>query len=140
MEIYRGSCHCGAIGFEYSTELPPSEWDVRACQCSFCKANASACTSDPSGQVAFKLTEKSELQRYRFGLRTTDFLVCRNCGVYIGAVLHGAAGDFATINTRAIASVQGSIPVPRPVELGGESTDARLARRQAKWTPVTRRD
>lgn len=139
MAIYHGSCHCGAIGFEYSTAVRPSEWDVRACQCSFCMAHGAACTTDPSGYVAFNLTEESELQRYRFGLRTADFLVCRNCGVYIGAVLDGAEGGFATVNTRSIASVQGSIPAPRPVEFDGEPANVRRTRRQAQWTPVVRR-
>lgn len=139
MAVYHGSCHCGAIGFEFSTELPPPEWDVRACQCSFCKAHASACTSDPSGQVTFRLMKESGLQRYRFGLRTADFLVCRNCGVYIGAVLTADAGEFATVNTRAIASVEDSIATPQSVDYGSESAEVRSSRRQTKWTPVARR-
>lgn len=136
MKSYKGSCHCGAIGFEFCTEIPPSNWSVRACQCSFCKAHAAACTSDPSGQVAFSYAKEAELQRYRFELRTADFLICRNCGVYIGAVLTDAAGEFATLNTRAMAAVQAHIPAPRPIEYGHESAEERRHRRQTKWTPV----
>lgn len=136
MPTYQGSCHCGAIGFEFYTKLPPSEWDVRACQCSFCKAHAAACTSDPLGRVAIACPDESKLQRYRFGLHTADFLVCRNCGVYLGAVLTGATQSFATINTNAMPSLHPPIPAPRHVEYGCEPSDARVHRRLAKWTPV----
>jgi hypothetical protein len=33
----------------------------------------------------------SKLLRYRFGLKTADFLVCENCGIYMAAVI--STGD-----------------------------------------------
>lgn len=136
MTTYAGRCHCGAIGFEFHTDKPPSAWAVRACQCGFCRAHAAACTSDPSGHVVLAFTDESALQRYRFGMRTADFLLCRNCGVYLGAVLETAAGRFATLNTHAMASVRDSVPTAEPVEYGGESAESRRLRRQRTWTPV----
>lgn len=139
MTAYAGRCHCGAIGFAFHTDRRPGAWPIRACQCSFCRAHAAACTSDPSGQVVLAFTDESALQRYRFGLRTADFLLCRNCGVYIGAVLETAAGAFATLNTHAMAPVRDSIPAAAPVEYGDESAASRRLRRQSSWTPVVQR-
>ncbi len=30
---YEGSCHCGALGFMYTSALEPSRWPIRICQC-----------------------------------------------------------------------------------------------------------
>lgn len=84
----------------------------------------------------FTCADGSQLQRYRFALLTADFLVCRNCGVYIGAVLKDAAGEFATLNTRAMVSIQSSIAASQPADYGQESAEERRYRRRTRWTPV----
>src|SRR4029077_2060580 len=81
---------------------PPAVWQIRACQCRFCRRHAARTTSDPAGRVSFRIREEAALARYRFGLRTADFLVCRNCGVYVGAVLTSSRGQFATLNINAL--------------------------------------
>jgi len=82
---FEGECHCGAIGYVYLTAIAPESWNVRACQCSFCRAHAVRTTSDPSGSVQFTERLRGALHPYRFGQMTADFLVCRTCGVYVGA-------------------------------------------------------
>ena len=67
-----------------------------------CRRHAARTTSDPAGRVFFRIREETALVRYRFGLRTADFLVCRNCGVLLGAVLTSPRGQFATLNVRAL--------------------------------------
>jgi len=136
MALYNGKCHCGALGFRFETELPPLHWELRACQCSFCRAHGASCTSDPMGQVRFLCHNREYLQRYRFGLNTAEFLLCRNCGVYVGAVAAMPAGSFASLNVNVLA--------PRPelrpalaVDYSGESREERLDRRRKRWTPVT---
>lgn len=135
MAVYPGQCHCGAIGFRFRTEESPSRWAVRACQCSFCTAHGAACVSDPAGAVSFSHTRELELQRYRFGLRTADFLLCRNCGVYIGALLTGAEGAFATLNTRVMKNLS-DLPTPQAAAYDRETAAERRDRRIRKWTPV----
>ncbi|HEX7060423.1 MAG TPA: hypothetical protein VF200_00530 [Woeseiaceae bacterium] len=76
------------------------------------------------------------MQRYRFGLRTADFLLCRNCGVYIGALLTDAEGAFATLNTRAMNRLSRGTPVPQPVVYDQETAVDRRNRRIRSWTPV----
>ena len=74
------------------------------------------------------------MQRYRFALRTADFLVCRTCGVYLAAVLTSPRGQFATLY---VNTIRGAFVVEaEPTSYDGESSEQRLARRERQWTPV----
>lgn len=137
MSAYAGSCHCGAIGFTYTCSAPPAEWSVRACQCRFCRKHAALSTSAPDATIAFLADDTAALQCYRFGLRTADFLLCRNCGVYVGAVIETPLGRFGIINTRALADTVGPTADAEPINYDGEDTRGRVARREARWSPVT---
>ena len=130
-----GSCHCGAIGFTLRTPQPPRQWQVRACQCSFCRSHGARTFADPGGSVAFALTAASKLNRYRFGLQTADFLVCRTCGVYVASVLTSPRGQFATVNINTLREPVNT-PDPQPVSYEGESIEQRQARRERRWMPV----
>jgi hypothetical protein len=134
---YPGSCHCGAIGFTYYTAHDPSAWPVRACQCSFCRSHQVLSTSDPSGRVELSLGDSEAFCRYRFGERTADFLICRNCGVYIGAVIETPRGQFGIVNLRAFLQLPAGLPEPTRMEYGTESRRERIARRELRWSPVT---
>jgi hypothetical protein len=96
---FKGSCHCGALGFSFQTALPVAKWSVRACQCRFCRAHGALTTSDPGGRLMFDIRDVDLLERYRFGLKTADFLLCKRCGVYVGAQIETFHGAFGTINT-----------------------------------------
>ena len=132
---YAGQCHCGAISFAYSTDLSPETWSVRACECSFCRAHGALYTSDPNGSVSFSFAKPNALERYRFGLRTADFLLCRSCGVYIGAVMSTGQGSFAALNLNALV-IPVQIPTPEPASYDAETRDTRVTRREERWTPV----
>ena len=133
---YMGSCHCGAIGFAYRTNCEPSAWMVRACQCSFCRAHQVLTTSDPLGSIEFA-ANGDYLSRYRFGERTADFLICRRCGVYVGALIETATGRYGIINIKALRPIPAELPRSLPMEYGSESKEQRIARRELRWTPVT---
>ena len=74
----------------------PDQWPVRACQCRFCRSHGAHTTSDPGGSIAFQIADPGKLNRYRFGSRSADFLICRECGVYVAAVMTSRRGQFAT--------------------------------------------
>jgi hypothetical protein len=133
---FEGSCHCGALGFSLQTALPVARWSVRACRCAFCRAHAARTTSDPTGRLVFHVREPELLQRYRFSLMTADFLVCRRCGVYIGAQIETAEGAFGTINTLALMPPPEGLPAAVTADYGSESTSDRIARRTRRWTPL----
>lgn len=133
---YQGSCHCGAIGYRYQTALAPERWSIRACQCRFCRAHDALSASDPSGSVLFAVADEKLLNRYRFGLRTADFLLCRKCGVYIGALIETERGQFGIINTHALLNTPNSLAATAPVSYDTEDVAGRVSRREKRWTPA----
>lgn len=138
MRDYAGQCHCGAIGFEYRTAIPPSRWSIRACQCAFCRAHDALSTSDPAGEIRWVTGTPDALQRYRFALKTADFLLCRRCGVYIGALIETPSGAYGIINTHALADTPTDLAAPAPISYDGEASGERVGRREDRWTPVSR--
>lgn len=136
MTEYHGSCHCGALNYRFVTDLPPEEWPVRACQCSFCRLHSAATTSDPAGSLIFGAADAAALQRYRFGARTADFLICRGCGTYIGATAKLDLARFGVVNLHALQSIPQELRAPTAMYYDEESIDARLLRRAARWTPL----
>jgi hypothetical protein len=132
--IYLGACHCEAIGFAYETALAPAAWTMRACGCRFCRVHAAATTSDPAGSLALRCRDPAALIRYRFGLATADFWLCRACGAYLGAAT--ADGGFGLINTHALVDAALGLPATTARSYDGETAAARLARRHARWTPI----
>lgn len=136
---FEGGCHCGAIRWKFRTRIPPSQWTVRACQCSFCRAHGARCTSDPNGSVDFSLEDQSVLQKYRFGFNTADFVICARCGVYVGAVIDVSAGSFATLNLNSMTTAVDDLQSAVPVCYDPENREDRIERRTWRWTPVTSR-
>jgi hypothetical protein len=133
---FEGACHCGAVGYAYDTRLPPSAWSVRACQCSFCRSHAGVTTSDPAGALEFLEHTPGALNRYRFALRTADFLVCRNCGTYVGAIFTSARGRFGIVNVTAMKPLPVDLASPERKTYDAEDAAQRGARRERLWTPV----
>jgi hypothetical protein len=138
LHTFEGGCLCGALGFSFQTALPVTRWSVRACQCGFCRAHGARTTSDPSGRLAFHLNEGEALRRYRFGLMTADFLVCRGCGIYLGAQIATANGAFGIINTLALMPLPAGLPVATQADYASESASDRIARRERHWTPLAK--
>jgi len=134
-QLLEGSCHCGAVRFEFKTAQALASWAVRACQCSFCRSHGARTISDPKGSVRFVVADASKLNRYRFGLRSADFLVCRNCGVYVAAVFTSPRGQFATLNVNTLQPPV-DVPPATSVSYEGESLEQKQARREQHWTPV----
>ena len=135
---FTGGCHCGALGFSFLTALPAAQWSVRTCQCRFCRAHGAVTTSDPAGRLAFHAHRVESLRRYRFGLKTADFLVCSGCGVYVGAQIETPRGVFGIINTLALTPRPADLPAAVPADYDAEDLSERLSRREQRWTPLER--
>jgi hypothetical protein len=136
MSAWRGQCHCGALGFEYTTEIAPASWAVRACHCTYCLKHNGVYTSDPKGSVRFMHREPGLLSRYRFGHRTADFVFCGRCGSYLGAVTEEGGQGLMVINLAAFDPPVEGLPAPQPMSYEGEAIGDRNTRRAARWTPV----
>jgi hypothetical protein len=132
----KGRCHCGNLSLEFETAVPVAELPLRACQCSFCRAHGVFSTSDPRGQVEVAAKEQAQLERYRFGLGITDFLICRRCGVYVLAVAEMDGARYAVLNANALERRAEMTSRPQAMDYDGETAETRRARRKARWTPV----
>jgi len=135
-QSHEGVCHCRAIGFVYRTSLAPEKWALRACQCTFCRTHAVLSTSDPRGSLRFIEHVPAALNRYTFGHKVADFLVCRNCGAYIGAMMQSGSTGFGIINVRVLHSLLDRLPEVQSMVYEHEGLAERLARRASRWTPI----
>src|SRR5262249_42604181 len=86
---YKGGCHCGNLWIEFETSLNPAEIELRACQCTFRRKHGSLAVTDPAGRLAIAAAHGKSFERYAFGLRTAEYLICKTCGVYVAAVTIG---------------------------------------------------
>ena len=128
-----GSCHCGALTLELETQREPAELPVRLCGCSFCRKHRPRYTSDPSGHVTIR--GAASANRYRFGLRLADFLVCQTCGVFVAAF---EPDGRAVINLEVLARAADFTAAPTQfTAYDTEDAAARSARRAKNWTPAT---
>ena len=134
---YHGGCHCGAIRLTFETTIAPSELELRACRCSFCRKHNTRAAADPKGQVTIAVSDSSLLNRYSFGYRTAEYLLCRACGVYVAAITLDEAAPRALVIVNALEACNAFTREPQEVSYDGEDRTARLKRRRESWTPVS---
>lgn len=137
MVLYTGSCHCGGVTVEFETPTDPATLDVRHCQCSFCRAHGAISVSDPKGRIRYIENKPGAMKRYQFGMKSADYILCRDCGVYLGATMtEGGKDVYATTNIRTYAERERFSKPPRPIVYEQEDLETRRARRRERWTPV----
>lgn len=132
-----GGCHCGNLTLEMESDRALEDIPLRTCGCSFCVAQGAVYTSDPEGFVRFRARDPARVSRYRFGHGTAEFLICRDCGVYLGVVMSEEGEACAVVNVKACAAPERFVGTPARMDFDGESVDGRLSRRRAKWTPAS---
>jgi hypothetical protein len=130
--IHHGSCHCGNIVVDFETAIPPGAMPLRACACSFCRQHGARTATDRNGRMTLTFREE-DTNRYVFGLRTAEFIVCRRCGVYVAAVMDG----LSTINVNVLDDSHRFTQPAASRDYDGEAMDRRVARRRANWTPTS---
>jgi hypothetical protein len=87
--------------------------------------------------MQFRFVHPEFLRRYRFALRTADFLTCKECGTLVAAVLLSRRGAHSMINVNSLHETPRRLPAGKPVKCNGESAEERRARRARSWTPVS---
>lgn len=136
MAPYFAGCHCGTLTARFYTAIEPARWWVRACQCEFCRAHDALTVSDPAGSLEFHSAQPSRVHGYRFALKTTTFLLCRDCGVYVGAQMSCEQGRFGLLNLRSLERAIASLRPAQAMSYGTETAEERIRRRAARWTPI----
>jgi hypothetical protein len=132
--ILRGACHCGQVEVAFETAMSVDDLPLRACGCSFCRRHGTKAVADPNGRLTIS-APPGGLNRYRFGYRTADYLICRTCGAYVAAVISGNDEERATLNVTATAISELADRPAEPVDYDRESAEGRRARRLTGWTP-----
>jgi hypothetical protein len=135
--LHTGGCHCGNIGLQLRLSRSPKQTPLRSCSCAFCRSHGTRTVSDRDGSAQITASDWSMVERYRFGSRTADYLLCRRCGVYVGAVCETGAGLRAVANVNCLDDRAAFTQTPAAPDYDGEATDDRLARRANNWMPVT---
>ncbi|BDG10141.1 GFA family protein [Anaeromyxobacter paludicola] len=133
---YEGGCHCGNLKVRFETALDAGRVPLRACGCTFCRRHGATWTSDPAGSLEVRVGDPQLLSRYRFGLGTSEFLLCRRCGVPVAAVCELDGATYAALNANALDDRGRLTQAPLPVDYDGETAEDRLARRRRAWTPA----
>jgi hypothetical protein len=132
---YPGACHCRNLELTFDSDKTPLELGLRADTCSFCAKHNALYTSDPTGELRIVSRDARLVERYRFGTKTADFLLCKSCGVFVAAYLPEASVAVVNVN---VLEARGAFLVNevQVVAFEGESPAQRVARRTARWTPV----
>ena len=137
MTVYEGGCHCGNLRVAFETEQNPEEMVPRACQCSFCRKHGTGAVSDPDGQLTFTVRDPDQVHLYRFGQKITDFVICRVCGVYVGAHMPDGEGAYGNVMAKVLDGHERFPADPVPVVRSRENEEQRRARRRKAWSPST---
>ncbi len=133
--LHSGQCHCGKLKASFESQKTPQELGVRTCQCDFCRRVGAINISDPDGAVVID-AKADDVIRYRFALRTADFLLCKQCGVYIAAVTGEGTNIRSTLNVAGLRMMAFLSIDEAPMQYGAETAESRVARRAEKWTPT----
>ena len=136
MPHFKGGCHCGAVDVTFESAHEAAALEVRACGCNFCRTHGARTMTDPAGHATITAAPGT-LNRYRFGLKTADFLVCRNCGAYLGAYFDDAGQGYTTLNINAFEARSDVAQTGKSADYADEDAAGRMARRRKRWTPAT---
>ncbi|HEY2402550.1 MAG TPA: GFA family protein [Steroidobacteraceae bacterium] len=97
-----GGCYCGNIRLTVSLSRDLSAYSPRACDCDFCRKHGAAYVSDPQGVLRIQITAAGQVNRFRQGSNTAEMLLCRQCGVLVGALYQEEHRLFGTLNANAL--------------------------------------
>jgi len=110
-----------------------AEFTPRTCQCALCKKHGASWISDPEGKATVTFQNKELVNFYRFGHGTSDFLICKTCGVLTIATCEIKGRIRAVINITPMTETIFTAP-PIQTVFDEETVESRLARREKNWT------
>jgi hypothetical protein len=134
---HTGRCHCGNLTVTFDSAQDPAQLPLRSCGCSFCRIHGVIAVTDAAGRLEVRVADPELVSRYQFGLRASEFYICRRCGVYVAAIATIDGARYASLNANVLEDRAAFTQPPQPVDYGRESAVERLARRRRAWTPAT---
>ena len=136
MRSYQGGCHCGAVKVVFENAVVPADLEIRSCGCGFCTRHGARTITDPAGHLELHAAGDAAMI-YRFAMRITDFIICRACGCYMGALMEDDDDLFGIVNSRMLDDRGCFDGAATSRDYSAEDEEGRRARRRATWTPVT---
>jgi hypothetical protein len=134
MSNVSGGCYCGNIRLIVSLSRDVSAYNPRACDCDFCQKHGSAYVSDSRGALSIQIRESGQVTRFRQGSNTAEMLLCRQCGVLVGALYQEADRVFGTVNAKAL-DCRSSFGPEQPVSPKSLPADQKAQRWRDIWFP-----
>jgi hypothetical protein len=131
MHAINGGCHCGNILVAVELPREPADYSPRACDCDFCRKHGAAYVSDAKGSLSVRIRDEREIGRYRQGGGLVDCIVCRNCGVLVGAFFARDGSLYGTVNVNAVGARSDFAPA-EPVSPKTLTDKEKIAR----WTKI----
>lgn len=125
-----GKCHCGNISFTLRTNKFENEFIPRICQCTLCRKHDASYISDPDGVLDISFNS-AITNKYRFGHSTSDFIICKECGVLTMALCDFNQGTRAVINIKSMNDYKFAESIQTVFD--EESVESRLERRSKTW-------
>jgi hypothetical protein len=132
-----GRCYCGNIRLTVSLSRDLTTYHPRACDCDFCRKHGAAYVSDPQGSLHIRITDERQVNRFRQGSNTAEMLICRTCGVLVGAVYRESDRLFGTLNAQAL-DCRASFAAEQSVSPKSLSADQKVQRWRDIWFPDVR--
>lgn len=77
MQMYEGSCHCGAVRFRIETDFP----ELTMCDCSICRRKNALMVKVHESRFTL-LAGQESLTEYQFHSKTARHYFCKVCGIY----------------------------------------------------------
>ena len=132
MHEVSGGCYCGNIRIHAALSQPLISYRPRACDCGFCGKHAAAYISDSAGRLRIQIGVEDEVNRFRQGSNTAQMMLCRICGVLVGALFDDSGRLFGTLNSRALDSC-GSFGPQQSVSPQSLSAEQKVQRWRELW-------
>lgn len=132
--VLHGSCHCGRVRVEFTTDLELASTAPRACNCEFCQKYGAAYVSDPSGTLRIVAMEPSALHSCRQGSGMARFQLCSRCGMLVAVVFEHKGNIYGAVNVGCLDE-RALFGVPIPVSPQQLSPEAKASRWLQAWVP-----
>jgi hypothetical protein len=132
--LEKGPTHAlqGSLSLRCHSCRQPGEQVLGACQCSFCRKHNARAFSDPKAHVTLTAADPQHLQRYSFGLKTSDQIICRRCGVYVAMTLTVGGRVWSVVNVDTLDDCPLFTRTPDARDDSAEDREGRMARRKAR--------
>jgi hypothetical protein len=134
MAQLHGGCHCGGLELGIELPRPAQTYAPRACDCDFCRKHAAAYVSDPYGSLLVRVRDTAAEGRYRQGSGSAEMLLCRNCGVLLGALYRHENALLGVANVRTLES-RGEFAPEQTVSPRLLSAEQKVGRWREIWFP-----